>query len=71
MHGGHGHRYGREDFTLETAITYLEDKSTVLLPWFYSWPSDVESVAGSLHGASFQASTRVGHEHPAFSFAGE
>ena len=63
--------YGREDFTLETAIEYLEDKNTVLLPWFYSWEFDVGSVTGSLHGASFHASTVKGHSHPAFDFKGE
>jgi hypothetical protein len=63
--------YGREDFSLEIAINNLKDKSTVLLPWFYSWPEDTDSVAGSLHGASFKASSVVGHSHPAFEFQGE
>lgn len=63
--------YGREDYTLQTAIEYLQDKSTILLPWFYSWPTDVPSVKGSLHGASFPASTTNGHSHPAFEFKGE
>ena len=63
--------YGREDYTLETAIEYLQDKSTVLLPWFYSWPDDVPSVKGSLHGASFPPATQKGHSHPAFEFKGE
>lgn len=63
--------YGREDYTLETAIEHLQDKSTVLLPWFYSWPTDVPSVKGSLHGASFPPSTEKGHSHPAFEFKGE
>ena len=53
--------YGREDFTLETAINSLQDKSTVLLPWFYSWPVDSPSVQGTLHGASFKASGAEGH----------
>ena len=52
-------------------INYLQDKSTVLLPWFYSWPTDVPSVKGTLHGASFKASGTKGHAHPAFDFAGE
>ena len=63
--------YGREDYTLETAINQLQDKSTVLLPWFYSWPTDVPSVKGTLHGASFKASGTKGHAHPAFVFPGE
>ena len=63
--------YGREDFTLETAINSLQDKSTVLLPWFYSWPVDSPSVQGTLHGASFKASGAEGHSHPAFAFPGE
>ena len=63
--------YGREDFTLETAINSLQDKSTVLLPWFYSWPVDSPSVQGTLHGASFKASGATGHSHPAFEFPGE
>ena len=64
-------RYGREDYTLDTAIQYLEDKTTVLLPWFYSWPTDIPSVKGTLHGASFPATTTKGHSHPAFTFKGE
>jgi len=63
--------YGREDYTLETAIEYLDDKTTVLLPWFYSWPADTVSVTGSLHGASVPASSVKGHSHPAFTFKGE
>eukprot|EP00039_Didymoeca_costata_P021443 m.344545 g.344545 ORF g.344545 m.344545 type:complete len:830 (+) comp24646_c0_seq1:87-2576(+) len=30
--------YGREDGTLDTAVTLVEDKSTVFLNWFYDWP---------------------------------